>query len=301
MDRPEHLHVRQKLLEGALQYYRRFIDQQEADPSVRAALSASSARVAQILSALSAQQDYLQFMMRTMLLEEPPVRKDLRLSERQTEKIEQLSEQLKYEMHEAFRVSFALSEQAREKKFKEMAAVNEKAVAALLTAEQSRRLKQIALQQRGPQAFVEPEVVEALHLTAKQKARIRPLVDRAHRLLREADRPGEHGPEVDLKSDQIAKDAEESILAELTSSQQAAWKELIGERLSGRLRFAFQSSLGPPDHPPPHGPGHRPGDGPPDLDDGPPGRAPGPPPDGPRGRRPPPPDRPPPPPDRPDD
>src|SRR5204863_9124053 len=111
--------------------------------SVRAELDASSARVTQILSTLAAQHEYLQLMLQAMLLEEPAVRADLDVGGKQLRDIAELSERLTKQRHEAFRESFALPEQERGKKFKAMAAANEKAVAAILTPEQARRLKQI--------------------------------------------------------------------------------------------------------------------------------------------------------------
>ena len=47
----------------------------------------------------------------------------------------------------------------RVQKFKEMAIATEEAVADILTPQQVKRLKQIALQQRGSQAFAEADVV----------------------------------------------------------------------------------------------------------------------------------------------
>jgi hypothetical protein len=132
-DKPELLPVRQKLLRGALQYYQQFNAKHQGDPSTRAALDVSSARVAQILGAQSAQQDYLQLMLRTILLDEKAVQRDLGITLNQGEKIADLSEQVTDQRHDLFRMSFTLSEQERGQRVKEMATANEKAIAAILT------------------------------------------------------------------------------------------------------------------------------------------------------------------------
>ena len=274
-DKPEFLHVRRKMLEGALQYYQQFIDQHHDDPSVRAELDASSAHVARILSALSAQQEYLQLMLRAMLLEEKAVQRDLGITPAQEEKIAELSERLTEQRHELFGGSLALSEQERGQKFKELAAANEKAVAALLDASQVKRLKQIAVQQLGPQAFVEPDVVKALNLTPDQKAGIRTALDDAQRILREELLAGARPAEIDRKFNEIAKSTGEQILTLLTSRQAATWQEMTGERFRGRIHFTTQSGFRPPV--PPAGPEG----GPPDFRPPPPE----PPPEGPRGPR----------------
>ena len=50
VDKPDVLEVRRKLLEGALQYYQEFIEQQADDASVQKKLAFGRARVAQILA-----------------------------------------------------------------------------------------------------------------------------------------------------------------------------------------------------------------------------------------------------------
>jgi hypothetical protein len=258
VDRPEFLEVRRKLLERALQYYQKFIDQHEGDPSTLAQLAVSRARVAQILGALSAQQEYLRRMQTTMLLEEFAVREDLRITPGQDEKFLDLLDRLADQRREAFRGTLTLAEEERGKKFKEMAAANERAVAAALAPRQAARLKQIALQQRVPLAFSEPEETEALHLTEDQKARIRAIQDDAQRALRIA--PW-HGPaDADQRAQQVGRGAAAKILAELTPPQRATWNELTGEPFRGRVHVASLLGSGPddPGHPGPNPPGPRP-------------------------------------------
>jgi serine/threonine protein kinase len=290
VDRPELLEVRQKLLEGALQYYQEFIDQHQGDPSTQAELVASRARVAQILGALAAQREYLQRMLMTMLLGELAVQEDLRITPAQDDKVLDLLERVEEQRRQALRPSASFSEEERGKKFKEMAAANESEVAAILTPAQVMRLKQIALQLQVPQAFSDPAVADALHLTAEQKARIRVFQDEAQRSLAEASHLGRGPAEADLRARRARQSAGEKIVAELTPPQRNTWKEMTGEPFRGRIRFASQIGLGPPEPgrpgehgrgPPPepggehgHGPrgpeGHGPGPSPREPPPGPP-------------------------------
>jgi serine/threonine protein kinase len=273
VDRPELLEVRRKLLEGARQYYQEFIDQHQGDSSTQAELIASRARVAQILNALYAQQEYFRRMLMTMLLEEGAVQEDLRLTPAQEGKVFGLFDRFREQRRQAFRLSGTLSEAEREKRFKEMAAASDQAVAALLTPAQVTRLKQIALQQRVPQAFSEAEVAEALHLTPDQKVRIRAVQDDAQRAVEEAARQVRGPAEADEKARQVGQSAAGIILAALTPEQVAGWKELTGEPFRGRIHFSSRIGFdGPepvrpgrdgPGHGPGPGPGRRPGDGPP--------------------------------------
>jgi serine/threonine protein kinase len=269
VDRPELLEVRQRLLEGALQYYQEFIDQHQGDSSTQAELVASRARVGQILNALYAQQEYFRRMLMTMLLEERSVQDDLGITPNQAGKIRDLSDRLREQGRQAYRRSVTLSEEERGKKFKDLAAANDQAVAALLTPGQVARLKQIALQQRVPQAFSETEIAEALHLTAEQKVRIRAVQDEAQRAVEEATRQGRGPDEADQRAQQVAQGAAEIILAGLTSPQRDAWKELTGEPFRGRIHFCSQLGLDRPGPGPGPGRGRHPGDGPPEPPPGP--------------------------------
>jgi serine/threonine protein kinase len=245
-DRPEVFETRRKLLEGALRYYQEFIDQHQDDPSIRDDLAASRARVAQILDDLAAQQEYLRSMQLGMLLAEGSVQDYLRLTRAQREQVQKLPDQPGRKQSEAFREARKLAEEERGKQFKAMAAASEKAIAAVLTAEQVRRLKQIALQQRSPQVFGEPEVIEALALTPGQQQKIRELADEA--------RPwpggpppfrGVPGPDARRRREPSWKSATEQVLGLLTAEQKARWNELAGEPFKGELPVGFGGPFGP--------------------------------------------------------
>lgn len=155
----------------------------------------------------------------------------------------------------------------------------ESAIRDLLTAGQRRRLRQIALQVRGPQAFREPEVVAVLQLTADQRERIRrieadvvmpPRFDGPRPDGPRFEGPRPDGPRPDgPPKGQLMKGPGDwfgrpnvmpQVLAVLTADQIARWNELTGPPFVG-LR-------GPRGPNPPRPPGPRPP--PPDNERGPP-------------------------------
>ena len=108
---------------------------------------------------------------------------------------------------------------------------------AALTPAQLTRLQQIYRQDRGPLAFSDADVADALALTADQKSRIR-AVQAEFRDVRFRRPPfGERGPEKNQK-DWIAP-----ILEQLTPDQIAIWKTLTGEPFTGPMH---EQHFGPP-------------------------------------------------------
>jgi serine/threonine protein kinase len=158
-DRPDLTSVRKKLLTVALAYYQDFTAQ-------HAELATEQDHVKRILADLSA----LDGAFRGLLLEQDCVRENLHLSPRQLEKIDELVN----ERARSFgRLDRHASWEEFNRHFVERAIAEDKALAHILEPEQQHRLKQIWLQWQGLRAFREPEVVDALHLTAEQRDKIR--------------------------------------------------------------------------------------------------------------------------------
>jgi hypothetical protein len=79
----------------------------------------------------------------------------------------------------------------------------EQQIAAVLSAGQLERLRQIAWQQRGPFAFKSPEIVAALKLTAEQRQRISQIIEEERPTGKGpgGPPPGEHRPPDDFAGD----------------------------------------------------------------------------------------------------
>jgi hypothetical protein len=163
------------------------------------------------------------------------VQAELKLTEEQTKKVKQFGERLQ---RDPFRKGRPLSPEEWKAKFEELPA-QEKALRDMLRPEQARRLRQVALQQRGPDAFNDPAVAQALRLTPEQREKVRKLHEEAHRFGPGGPRPGNPW---------------EQIVSLLTDEQRAQWQELTGEPFKGKIQ---------PPHPNFGGPWHGHRDGPP--------------------------------------
>jgi hypothetical protein len=117
----------------------------------------------------------------------------------------------------------------------ELARDQETKVPQLLSPDQLRRFKQIARQFIGPLAFSDPEVVEALHLSADQRNQIRAILDEADYAATEF---GPHGGSRigAEQSSEAKRRALERILAVLSAEQRRNWDDLMGKpfRFAGR-------------------------------------------------------------------
>lgn len=159
----------------------------------------------------------------TYLLARKSVQGELKLSEKQIKKVEELAAK-RDEIRRAFR---DLYQNERMKKTEELTAANQKAVADILKPEQAKRLKQITLQQRGAYALYDPEVASALKLTDEQKRKLRDIPIKAFEEFRGRER--DRSEEMRKKREELYKSIKEKQMGVLTDEQKAKLKELAGE------------------------------------------------------------------------
>ena len=162
--------LRKRLLASALAYYREFIEQRRSDPGAQAELRDTTRRVETILADLAV----LRAAGELYLLAQASALDDLRLDKGQREKVADLSDRAGRRWMESFGDSAHLHPPAERVRIAlEQARANEAEVDVILTPSQRVRLRQIALQSEGPTAFREPEVIESLALTLRQRERLR--------------------------------------------------------------------------------------------------------------------------------
>src|SRR3954468_10235484 len=89
-----------------------------------------------------------------MLLNQESVQKELKLTDEQKTKVDELRQKPGEKMREIFQGD----EGERPKKMQELNQENRKALTGILNPEQGKRLLEIVYQQRGAMAFVDPEV-----------------------------------------------------------------------------------------------------------------------------------------------
>jgi hypothetical protein len=168
-----------------------------------------------------------------VLLGNESVQKELKLEDKQLEKAKELSEKAREEMQEKFQSLQDLSPEERRAKFpeinRELTASTLKAAGEFLKPEQIARLKQISLQQRYGQAFLDPEVAKNLNLKDTQKTEIQTIVQEAGTEMRTIFQENQDDREAAMKKIQeLNKKTVEQILAKLNDEQQKTWKQMLG-------------------------------------------------------------------------
>src|SRR5439155_2091673 len=108
------------------------------------------------------------------------------------------------------------------------------------TPEQTKRLKQIELQQRGADGLLQKDVEKALNLTDEQKEKIKTITEDARKEMQSlrpapgAGRPGGGGgaggppQEFFKKMAMVRKETQDKAMAVLTAEQVKTYKELTG-------------------------------------------------------------------------
>jgi Spy/CpxP family protein refolding chaperone len=177
----------------------------------------------------------------------PSVQKELNLSEDQIQKIKDVTQSIR-DKHkdESDAVRNLQGDERREKNQelrKKISDETNQALAGILKPEQSKRLKEITLQQRSAQAFNDPEVQKGLNLTDDQKDKIKTINEDAAKDMRElfpqGGRQGAGGggqapdpsafKERMTKVAALRKETMDKITSVLTEDQKKTWKEMTGQ------------------------------------------------------------------------
>ncbi len=252
-DKPELRPIRRKLLEAALSYYEEFIEKQGDDPSVQAEMTASKLRIGSILVEMGEKEGALAIyeQVRTelhaatpaglsgvlrilgepefgvcTLLAEPAVQKDLKLSPEQIKAVASLTGK-RHELHWP---------PAAQRDHDDDHGSKDQACFEVLKPDQAKRLWQIVLQQRGPHAFADAEVANALDLRRDQR-------DGIHQIEEDARRSFFKGKGL-KHPDDFWKGVRDQLLGVLTDEQKAKWKEMIGDPLQGEIRLGGRPPIG---------------------------------------------------------
>jgi hypothetical protein len=169
------------------------------------------------------------------LLAQESVQNELRLSDDQKKQVTEQAEKQRAALGDLRN----LSRQERQAKQQEDTKANAAAAAAILNADQTKRFKQISLQQRGPRAFADPEIAQALNFTIEQNEKINAIRESIQAeigpLFRAADAGGDR-QETRKKMDAIRKGSDEKLQGLLTPEQQEKWKSLVGDPFKGEIR-----------------------------------------------------------------
>lgn len=169
------------------------------------------------------------------LVQQKSVQDELKLSDDQVEKLKQVATK----MRESFggRTAGGDREEAR-KKMAEATQAAEKDMSGILSADQSKRLKEIVLQQAGPMALARAEVAKEVGLTDDQQAKVKEISDGFASEMRAQFQAGGAGGDREEARNKLAtlrKETGDKVLALLKDDQKKAWEKLVGEPFKGEL------------------------------------------------------------------
>lgn len=184
-----------------------------------------------------------------ILVQQKSVQKELKLSEDQVEKLKQVVAKMREPV-----ISQSGGDRPggvnREEISKKLAEAREAAETdrnAILTADQSRRLNEIAMQQTGPLALAQPDVAKDVGLTDEQQAKVKEIYD-AYRTEMRILLPAGGGrglppfltaggglEETRKKHATLRKDTDDKLLALLKDDQKKALEKLNGEPFKGEI------------------------------------------------------------------
>ncbi len=179
-----------------------------------------------------------------MLLRDPKVQTELKLTDEQKEKFQKIGEKYKDDFDKAradmdFKKIGELMKQAGDDA--------EKAAPDILQADQLKRLKQLEVQRGGLEAFSRDDVQTALKLSDKQKKDIdeakTELEKDATDMLKDAQGDREKMADAIKKVMALRKDAVDRAVDGLTDDQKKTWKDLTGDK------FEFSPFGGRPPRP----------------------------------------------------
>jgi hypothetical protein len=182
--------LRRQFLEASLEYYGNFLDQRQDDPALRAELAATAEHVKHLIDELSAVEGYASLA----LLEDANVLADLDTTATQREQLGRIVSQLSDDRKKLRNSAAALSSDERQRQMAETIHAYELQTNAILSPQQTKRLKELRWQQQAPFVFRHPDVVALLGLTTEQKKKVAQVMDEEMDARAPPHRPGQDHP-----------------------------------------------------------------------------------------------------------
>ena len=168
-----------------------------------------------------------------MLLRQQAVQQDLKITDEEGKKIHEFATR----QWRKLRDMKGLGEDERNRRFEAMAKENEQFIKDTLKPEQRKRLNQIAMQVAGLLWVMRSDVASELGLTDEQKQKIREAHKEAHKEAKEAFRDAGSGEIKEEKLNEMRMASRKRLMSILTDEQKGKWKEMAGEKFTGRLHF----------------------------------------------------------------
>jgi Spy/CpxP family protein refolding chaperone len=173
-------------------------------------------------------------MMGLGILRSNEAKEELKLSNEQSEKIDALMEQMRSSMMERFQALQDVPEEERQEKaqtmMRELAADVKKELRAVLDADQFARYEQINLQAMGVDAFLQPEVIEQLKITAEQQEKLQQAVGTMREQMMEISQSAQRDREGAMRRmTELRQSTQKKVMELMTADQKSAWEKMIGK------------------------------------------------------------------------
>jgi hypothetical protein len=182
------------------------------------------------------------FVSKAQLAALPDVQVELKMTDKQKQQVAEINDQLGKDRHELWGTGFDRWREIRGRA-EELSRKASTKVDDLLKPEQRKRLQEIAIQQNGPRALRDSDVVAELGLSEEQKAKLAAADEENTQAFEEAVQ--ESGQD-DWRQrvGELIDEADKRLLAVLDEKQQAAFKQLEGEEFDVDLSPLFRGRRG---------------------------------------------------------
>jgi hypothetical protein len=166
---------------------------------------------------------------REMLLRMPEVQAELKLTDEQKTKINEMQSQLRAGRRGQGGGFRDLSREEREKQLAERRANEQKQLQAILNTDQLKRYRQLQLQRQGLLALRDTTVQDELKLTTDQRSKVDGVLTEQTEEMRKI-RQSAAGDRAAARTqtEALRKKTEEKLEALLTDDQKKQWKEMLG-------------------------------------------------------------------------
>ena len=163
----------------------------------------------------------------------PEVQTELKLTDEQKTKVTDAVQKLREARQSQAQPDFqSLSQEERQKLFADRRAEEDKAVNAILNADQQKRYHQLSLQQQGVSAVLtDKSLADELKITDEQRTKIQAIVADQREQMRSIFQGGGGGGDRQAmmqKMQEMRKQTDVKIAALLTDDQKSKWKEMTG-------------------------------------------------------------------------
>jgi hypothetical protein len=167
---------------------------------------------------------------RIMMLRHKAVQDELKLSDDQKKKVMEVFMKTRDKMLE-------LVENGQRDKMQALLKEREKDFTAILTPEQTKRLKQVHLQLLGVWALADPEIAKEFQVTEEQGKKLQELQQKTQKEMDEIleGKGAATRTEAQQKAVELHNSANEKGLQILSAEQRDKWKETIGEPFKGEI------------------------------------------------------------------